>query len=199
VSTTAPTTRRPVAIAILLLVTGAVGLYASFRLVLDEFQKYENPQAVLSCDVSPFVNCSNVMASAQGHLFGFPNPLLGLMGFVAPIAVGVALLAGIRGSRWFWVAFYAGLFLAWVFVTWLFSQTVWFIGYLCPWCMLVWSMTIPLFWVFTIWNMARGTFGPGAQRIGKTLLPFCWAFPLANYLVIAVSILIVFPTVLSTL
>ncbi|WP_260855807.1 vitamin K epoxide reductase family protein [Curtobacterium sp. 9128] len=198
-TTTAPTTRRPVAIAILLLVTGAVGLYAAFRLVLDEFAKYENPKAVLSCDVSPFVNCSNVMASAQGHLFGFPNPLLGLMGFVAPIAVGVALLAGIRGAKWFWLAFNAGLFLAWVFVTWLFTQTVWFIGYLCPWCMLVWSMTIPLFWVFTIWNMSRGTFGPRAERLGRTLLPFCWAIPLANYLFIAVVILIEFPTVLSTL
>jgi uncharacterized membrane protein len=199
VTTTAPTTRRPVAIAILLLVTGVVALYAAFRLVLDEFAKYENPKAVLSCDVSPFVNCSDVMTSAQGHLLGFPNPLIGVMGFVAPIAVGVVLLAGFRGTRWFWVVFNAGVFLAWVFVTWLFTQTVWFIGALCPWCMLVWSMTIPMFWVFTIWNLARGTFGTGGRRVGKALLPFCWAFPLANYLFIVVTILIKFPTVLSFL
>ncbi|WP_413602399.1 vitamin K epoxide reductase family protein [Curtobacterium sp. Curtsp57] len=196
-STTAPTTRRPVAIAILLLVTGAVGLYGAFALTIDEFKKYANPDTVLSCDVNPFISCSDVMASWQGHLLGFPNPLLGLMGFVAPIAVAVVMLAGFRGSRWFWVAFNAGVFLAWVFVTWLFTQTVWFIGALCPWCMLVWSMTIPMFWVFTIWNMSRGTFGPGARRVGKALLPFCWAFPLANYLLIVVVIIIKFPTVLS--
>ncbi|MCJ1715999.1 vitamin K epoxide reductase family protein [Microbacterium sp. M1A1_1b] len=198
-TTTAPTTRRPVAIAVLLLVTGAVALYAAFRLVLDEFAKYEHPKAVLSCDINPFINCSDVMTSPQGHLFGFPNPLLGLMGFVAPIAVGVLLLAGGRASRWFLVTFNVGLFLAWVFVTWLFTQTVWSIGALCPWCMLVWAMTIPLFWVFTIWNAARGSFGPGAQRVGRALLPFCWAFPLANYVVIALTILIMFPTVLSVL
>ena len=184
---------------VFLLITGAVGLYGAFRLVIDEFEKYAHPQAVLSCDVNPFINCSDVMASWQGHLLGFPNPLLGVMGFVAPIAVAVMLLAGFRnGSRWFWIAFNAGVFLAWVFVTWLFTQTVWFIGALGPWCMLVWSMTIPMFWVFTIWNAAQGRFGAGAQRLGRTLLPFCWAFPLANYLFIAVSILIVFPRVLSS-
>jgi uncharacterized membrane protein len=201
VSSTPVAPRRPVAVAILLLVTGVVGLYAAFRLVLDEFEKYENPKAVLTCDVSPFVNCSNVMASAQGHLFGFPNPLLGLVGFVAPIAVGVVLLAGFRGTTWFWTLFNSGLLLAWVFVTWLFTQTVWSIGYLCPWCMLVWAMTIPLFWLFTIWNLAKGNlpFGARGRRIGRALLPFCWAFPLANYLFIAVVILVEFPTVLTTL
>ena len=95
------------------------------------------------------------------------------------------------------MAFNAGLLVAWVFVTWLFTQTVWSIGALCPWCMLVWAMTIPMFWVFTIWNMSRGTFGPRARRVGRALLPFCWAFPLANYLVIAVTILIMFPRVLD--
>ncbi|EYT63496.1 membrane protein [Curtobacterium flaccumfaciens UCD-AKU] len=194
----APAPRRPIAMAVFLLVTGLVGLYAAFQLVLDEFAKYENPKAVLSCDVNPFINCSDVMASWQGHLFGFPNPLLGVMGFVAPIAVAVLMLAGFRnGSRWFWIAFNAGVFLAWVFVTWLFTQTVFVIGALCPWCMLVWSMTIPMFWVFTIWNMAQGRFGAGAQRVGRTLLPFCWTFPLANYLVIIVTIIIMFPAVLT--
>lgn len=181
----------------LLLVTGVVALYAAFRLVLDEFAKYENPKAVLSCDVNPFINCSDVMTSAQGHLFGFPNPLLGLMGFVAPIAVGVVLLTGSRATRSFLVTFNVGVFLAWVFVTWLFTQTVWFIGALCPWCMLVWAMVIPMFWLFTIWNLSRGSFGAGAQRVGRALLPFCWAFPLANYVFIAVTILIMFPRVLD--
>ncbi|MBO9039188.1 vitamin K epoxide reductase family protein [Curtobacterium flaccumfaciens pv. flaccumfaciens] len=185
--------------AVFLLVTGIVGLFGSFRLVLDEFTKYENPKAVLSCDVNPFINCSDVMASWQGHLFGFPNPLLGVMGFVAPIAVAVLLLAGFRnGSRWFWITFNTGVFLAWVFVTWLFTQTVFVIGALCPWCMLVWSMTIPMFWVFTIWNMAQGRFGAGAQRVGRSLLPFSWAFALANYLIIIVTIIIKFPAVLTS-
>jgi uncharacterized membrane protein len=202
VTTRALPTRPPYAIAVFLIVTGAVGLYGAFSLVLDEFAKYADPNKQLSCDVSVFVSCSDVMASWQGHLFGFPNPLLGVMGFVAPVAVGVMLLSGaVIRARGFWTAFNVGVLLAWVFVTWLFTQTVWIIGALCPWCMLVWSMTIPMFWVFTIWNLSRGNlpFGSAAQRLGRTLLPYSWAFVLANYVGIVLVILVKFPTLLQSL
>jgi uncharacterized membrane protein len=158
---------------------------------------------VLRCDVNPFISCSDVMKSWQGHLFGFPNPLIGVMGFVAPIAIGVLLLTGaVITSRWTWFAFNAGLFLAWVFVTWLFTQTVWSIGALCPWCMLVWSMTIPLFWVFTGWNLSRGNMpfrGEGARRVGRVWLQYSWAIVLANYLFIVLVILVMFPTLKTLL
>jgi uncharacterized membrane protein len=193
VSTSPVQVRKPIAMAVFLIVTGVVGLYGAFSLVLDEFKVAADANTKLSCDVNPFISCSDVMKSWQGHLFGFPNPVLGVMGFVAPIAVGVMLLAGLAAAKWFWVAFNAGLFLAWVFVTWLFTQTVWSIGALCPWCMLVWSMTIPLFWIFTCWNMARGTFGDGAQRVGRALLPYSWAIVLANYVFIVLTILVMFP------
>ena len=194
------TTRRArFAIALLLIVTGLTGLYGSFQLVLDEFIKYEHPTKALTCDVSVFLSCSNVMTSWQGHLLGFPNPLLGMMGFVAPAAVGVAMLAGFRSTKWFSTLFNAGLFAAWLLVTWLFTQALWSIGYLCLWCMLVWSVTIPLFWVSSIWHTATGVYGRRAARIGQTLLPYSWAFVLTNYAVIIVSILAVFPTVLAAL
>ncbi|WP_245631505.1 vitamin K epoxide reductase family protein [Curtobacterium ammoniigenes] len=194
--------RRPWGMAVFLVVTGFVGLYGAFSLVLDEFTKAAHPHAVLHCDVNPFISCSDVMASWQGHLFGFPNPVIGVMGFVAPIAVGVMLLSGgILRARGFWAAFNAGVFLAWVFITWLFTQTVWAIGALCPWCMLVWSMTIPMFWILTLWNLRRGhlPFGAGARRLGETLWPYGWAFVLANYLIIALVIVVHFPNLLPTL
>jgi hypothetical protein len=52
--------------------------------------------------------------------------------------------------------------------------------------------------VFTIWNAAQGRFGTGVQRVGRSLLPFSWAFALANYLVIIVTIIIKFPAVLTS-
>ncbi|MER3394118.1 MAG: vitamin K epoxide reductase family protein, partial [Microcella pacifica] len=75
---------------------------------------------MLNCDVNPLVSCGTVMTSPEASLFGFPNPLLGVAGLVAPIAVGVALLAGARFARWFWALFLGGVTLAWVFVMWLF-------------------------------------------------------------------------------
>jgi uncharacterized membrane protein len=193
--------RPPVAMAVFLLVTGIGGLYGAFRLVVDEYQLLEHPKQSLGCDVNPFISCSNVMSSHQAHLFGFPNPILGVAGFVAPIAVALMMFAGLVAARWFWTAFNAGVFLAWVFVTWLFTQTVWSIGALCPWCMLVWSMTIPMFWVFTCWNLARGNlpFGERGRRIGRAVLPFSWILVLANYAVIVVSILVMFPNLRASL
>jgi uncharacterized membrane protein len=193
--------RPPFAMAVFLLVTGIGGLFGAFKLVVDEYQLLEHPKQNLGCDVNPFISCSNVMNSPQAHLLGFPNPILGVTGFVAPIAVAVMMLAGLVAARWFWTAFNAGVFLAWVFVTWLFTQTVWFIGALCPWCMLVWAMTIPMFWIFTSWNLARGglPFGERGRRIGAAVLPYAWLIVLANYAVIAVVILVKFPTVRTLL
>lgn len=188
--------------AVFLLVTGFVGLYGAFSLVLDEFTKASNPHAVLHCDVNPFISCSDVMASWQGHLFGFPNPVIGVMGFVAPIAVGVMLLSGgVIRARGFWTAFNAGVFLAWVFIMWLFTQTVWAIGALCPWCMLVWSMTIPMFWILALWSLRHGylPFGPRVARVADIVWPYGWAIVLANYLFIALVIVVHFPNLLPTL
>lgn len=199
---TLPTGRTPVVTALLLIVAGAVGLVGAFALTIDKFTLLENPTEALGCDVNPFVGCSPVINSWQASLFGFPNPILGLIGFVAPIAVGVALLAGARFARWFWIAFTAGTFLAWVFITWLFTQTVFVIGALCPWCMLVWSVTIPLFWVFTAWGLARGVTAPAGSAVQRTaarLLPYSWVLPVVNYIVVATVIVVRFPLLLPTL
>lgn len=187
--------------AILLIFAGIVGFFGSFQLVVEKYQLLEHPKQALGCDINPFVSCSTVIDSWQAHLFGFPNPILGVAGFVAPIAVGISLLAGAKFARWYWIAFNVGLFLAWVFVTWLFTQTVFVIGSLCPWCMLVWSVTIPMFWVFTVWNLANGKLTTNAtlQRRMRAFLPYSWILPVANYFVIVVIILTHFPTLLTVL
>jgi uncharacterized membrane protein len=201
-SRTLPTGRTPAVTAVLLVVAGVVGLIGSFALTLDKFRLLENPTEALGCDVNPFVGCSPVINSWQASLFGFPNPILGLVGFMAPVVIGVSLLAGARFARWFWIAFTAGTFLAWVFITWLFTQTVFVIGALCPWCMLVWSVTIPLFWVTTVWGLARGVTAPagsGVQRLAARLLPYSWVLPAVNYIVVVTVIVVQFPLLLSTL
>jgi uncharacterized membrane protein len=195
------TGKKPALTAILLILAGVVGFYGSFMLVVEKYDLLEHPKKALGCDINPFVSCTTVIDSWQSHLFGFPNPILGVAGFVAPIAVGISLLAGARFARWYWIAFNAGLFAAWIFVTWLFTQTVFAIGALCPWCMLVWSATIPLFWIFTVWNAAGGrlTSNETVVRGMRAFLPFSWVVALINYLVIVIVILIHFPLLLSAL
>lgn len=178
--------RRPLAFAILLIVTGAIGWYASFALTLDKFAVLENPEADLDCNLSVIVQCGVNLGSWQGAVFGFPNPIIGLGGFVAPIAVGVALLAGATFARWFWIVFNAGVLGAFGFILWLSYQSIFNLGTLCPWCMLVWSMVIPMFWTLTLRNAREGVFGAGLVRIGSLLYGWVPAITLAGYLIIAI-------------
>ena len=173
---TTDTPRPPIALAIFLVVAGALGWWAAFSLTVDKFILLQDPDAELGCNISLLVQCGKNLGSAQGAVFGFPNPLIGLGGFVAPIAVGVSLLAGARFARWFWIAFNVGLAGALAFVIWLISQSFFVLGTLCPWCMLVWSVTIPLFWVVTLRNLAEGVYGDGAVRVGTALRS--WQIPI---------------------
>ncbi|WP_395638512.1 vitamin K epoxide reductase family protein [Pseudolysinimonas sp.] len=177
--------RLPVAFAIFLIVAGILGWWAAFSLTVDKFLLLQNPQADLDCNFSLIVQCGKNLDSWQGAVLGFPNPILGLGGFVAPIAVGVGLLAGARFARWFWIAFNVGLAGALAFVIWLISQSIFVLGTLCPWCMLVWSVTIPLFWVVTARNLAEGAFGDRLVAAGKWLRS--WAIPvtIVSYVVVA--------------
>jgi uncharacterized membrane protein len=196
--TDAVATRRPRGLAVFLIVTGAIGWTASLILTIERIHKLMNPDAVLSCDVNPFISCGALFDQWQAALLGFPNPLLGVAGFVAPMAVGVGLLAGARFDAWFWRLFTAGVFGAWVFVTWLYTQSVFVIGVLCPYCMIVWAVTIPMFWYLLAWGLKRGIlFGPGPSGLGARVFPFVWIVVLANYAVIVLTILVQFPLLLT--
>lgn len=198
--TDAPAERRPIAFAFFLLITGVVGWVASVALLIERIHKLQNPDAVLSCDVSPFISCGALFDEWQAALLGFPNPILGVAGFVAPIAVAVGLLAGARFDRWFWRIFAVGVFGAWLFVTWLFTQSVFAIGVLCPYCMVVWAATIFMWWYLLAWGLKHGVlFGDRTRAFGEKLFPFAWVIVLANFAVIVLTILVQFPLLFATL
>ncbi|HOT33714.1 MAG TPA: vitamin K epoxide reductase family protein [Rhodoglobus sp.] len=184
--TDAAAPRRSLSLAIVLIVTGAVGWYAALALTLDKLAVLANPEADLDCNFSVIVQCGKNLGSWQGAILGFPNPIIGLGGFVAPIAVGVALLAGATFARWFWIAFNVGVAGAFAFCLWLAYQSIFNLGTLCPWCMLVWSMVIPMFWTLTLFNAREGRFGSGLVRLGDRLYGWVPVITLAGYLIIAI-------------
>ena len=145
--------RPPLSVSIVLAVTGALGLLASFALTVEKFVTLTNPTAALSCDFSLLVQCGKNLASPEGSVLGFPNPLIGIAGYATVIAVSAGLLAGARYARWFWLLLNAGLLGAIAFVGWLISVSIFTLGTLCPWCMLVWAVTIPLFLTVTLHNV----------------------------------------------
>jgi uncharacterized membrane protein len=134
--------------ALLLIVTGAVGLLASFVLSVDKVQQLQDKIAgndsAFACDLSPWISCSGVMASPQSEAFGFPNSFIGIVGFAVVLTLGVVWL-GAPVKVWIWGGLQAGTVFGIAFVTWLQFQSIYSIGKLCPYCMVVWAVMIPLF------------------------------------------------------
>ncbi|MCR2800995.1 vitamin K epoxide reductase family protein [Microbacterium sp. zg-Y818] len=178
-----PDTRseRPTALAVWLIVAGAIGWWAAFSLTMERFALLADPEAIATCDFSLLVQCTANLESAQGSIFGFPNPIIGLAGWVAPIVVGFALLAGARFARWFWWCFWAGTAFAFGFVLWLIGQSVFALGTLCPWCMVTWAVTIPTFYAVTVHALRISGVG-WARR----LAPWVPLMAILTYAVVAV-------------
>ena len=130
----------------ILTVGSAIALLAAFTLMRDEIEILKDPDYDPACNFSILMSCKSVMLSEQGAVFGFPNPLLGIIGFSLLLAIGVAAAAGTRFPRWYWVGTLAGLVFAFGMVNWFAYQAIFVMGVLCPWCMVVWAMTVPMFW-----------------------------------------------------
>lgn len=179
---------RPTALAVWLVIAGAIGWWAAFSLTMERFHQLTNPGDAASCDFNPLVQCSANLASWQGSVFGFPNPILGLAGWMAPIVVGVALLAGARFARWFWLLFELGLTFAFVFVIWLISQSIFVLGTLCPWCMVTWVVTIPTYYAVTLHVLRSGLLPAPAsfRRSAAKLMGWVPVLTVVSYAIIAV-------------
>ena len=137
----------------LLIGAGLIGLAAAIVLLVEKLELLVNPDYIPTCDVSPILSCGSVMTTPQAEAFGIPNPIIGIAGFAAVAVVGGAVLAGSGFRRWFWVGAQVGVTFAVVFVHWLIYQSLYVIGALCPYCMVVWAVTIPIFWYTTVYNL----------------------------------------------
>jgi uncharacterized membrane protein len=137
----------------LLVIAGLIGLICAFIIMYEKLELMQNPHYTPSCNLNPIISCGSVMASNQAHAFGFPNPIIGLIAFPVVMASGVVLLGGATLKRWYWLGLQAGSLFGVLFVHWLFYQSVYNIHALCPYCMVVWVMTISIFWYTTLYNL----------------------------------------------
>ncbi|BCW78951.1 MULTISPECIES: vitamin K epoxide reductase family protein [Micrococcaceae] len=151
----------------LLVITGIVGWLASGTLVLEKLEVLKDPNHTTVCDVNPWISCGQVMQTWQSSLFGFPNMFIGIVAFAITITVGMALLSGATFARWYWLGLQVGVTLGFAFVVWLWSQALYAIHILCPFCMIVWAAMIPLFVWTTIRNITAGVIPmpAGAARV----------------------------------
>lgn len=185
----------PVWLGAVLIVTGLAGLLGAFSLSVERIELLLNPEAALSCDLNPFLSCSGAMESEQGRLFGFPNPFLGLMAFPAPILMGVLTLGRVAMPRWVWTAFSVGVLGGLVFVLWLAQQSIFVLGFVCPWCFLVWMAMYAM--AFTLWTWAFGAGAlpapAGLRRTAARFSSWGWVLSLALAVIVVLTIMVVLP------
>jgi uncharacterized membrane protein len=176
------------AFALMLVLTGAAGLLASWIITLDKFKLLENPAFVPGCSLNPVVSCGSVMKSAQAAVFGFPNPMLGLVAYGIVICVGMSLLAGAVFPGWYWLAFEAGCLFGIGFVSWLQFESLYRINALCLWCCLAWIATIIMFWYVTSFNVLNG-FLPAPDALKAFLSEFTWVLPVLHIGIVGMLVL----------
>ena len=143
-------------LALLLTIGGAVGLLAASVLLIEKIALLEDPDYVPTCSFNPILSCGSVMTSSQAEAFGFPNPIIGIASFAVVVTTGAAMLGGASMRRWYWLGLQLGATFGVVFVHWLVFQSLYRIGALCPYCMVVWVVTIPIFLYVTLHNLRSG-------------------------------------------
>jgi uncharacterized membrane protein len=149
-----------------LVIGGLIGLAAAFIIMVEKIHLMEDPAFIPNCDLNPVISCGSVMKSDQSHAFGFPNPLIGLMAFPVVIATGLLLLTRTALKRWWMIGLQLGTIFGLAFVHWLFFQSTYRIGALCPYCIAVWIVTISAFWYTLLYNLQSGNIKVSARLIG---------------------------------
>jgi uncharacterized membrane protein len=176
------------AFGVLLVITGLLGVFASGIITMDKFHLLEDPSYKPACSLNPIFSCVSIMQSDQASVFGFPNPLLGLVTYGIVVCVGMSVIAGARFPRWYWLTFNAGTLFGVGFCTWLMVQSLYEINRLCLWCMLAWTVTILMFWYVTSFNVRNG-FLPAPKGLRNFFAEFTWAVPVLHLGIVAILIL----------
>ena len=128
-----------------MLVSSFLSLYASLVLSIDAIKIAASPSDPLSCNINAVLSCGKVASSWQSQLLGFPNSFIGLMTEPVVITVAIAGLGLVTFPRWFMRAAHLVYGAGLIFALWLLSQSLFVIGSLCPWCLLVTVSTITVF------------------------------------------------------
>ncbi|MDF2825543.1 MAG: hypothetical protein K0R68_2951 [Mycobacterium sp.] len=181
--------------ALWVLIAGIIGLAAAATLTIEKIELLLDPSYVPSCSINPVLSCGSVMITPQASVFGFPNMLIGLVGFSVVIVSGVLAVAKVRLPQWYWVGLAVGNALGVVFVHYLIFQSLYRIGALCPYCMVVWTIMIPLF-VVTASIALRPLAGNGVLRV---LYQWRWSLVALWFTTILLMILVRFWNYWSTL
>ena len=187
-STRSRTFRPGRGLAVFWIVVAALAWVVSFLLYLEYVGQLTDAEPLISCELSVLVTCGPNLLSPGGNLLGFSNSIIGIVLFLGPIYAGISALASPVGMRaWYWRVFSVFVLGGFLLVHLFAYRSVFEYGSLCPWCMVVWLMTIPLFWSTLGWTLREGIWGRNGRSLGRVILSWAPLIIVANYALIAVT------------
>ena len=173
-----------------LLIGALVGWIASLNLTVDKMYLLEHPDAELACDINPLISCGNVMMTWQAEALGIPNMAIGLGGFAIMGVLGAVMLSGAALPAWMHWARLGGMALALGYVHFLAYSAIFGIRSLCPWCMVVWAVTAPMFFATLARAVESGDL-PLPRPLAGVLRRWVW-LTIIWYLLVIIVIAVAF-------
>lgn len=189
--------RVPAPSAWWVLIAGVIGLVSSATLTVEKIDLLANSSYVPSCNINPILSCGSVMVTPQASAFGFPNPLLGVAGFTVVVVAGVLAVAKVSLPQWFWIGLTVGILSGAVLVHWLIFQSLYRIGALCPYCLVVWAVTVTLL-VVVLSIVFRGSLDDSGALV-RVLFQWRWSIVVLWFTAVFLLIMVRFWDYWSTL
>jgi uncharacterized membrane protein len=151
----------------LLIIGGAIALFASFILTHDTLSIDKNPHFIPSCNLNPVLSCGDVITAKGDTILGLPYPFYGIAVFAVLIALGASLLAGAKFKKWYWQTYEALLALGTIGAYYLLFKSMYTIHALCPFCLSVDVATTTIFWYSTLYVIDNKTINLKGKRSKK--------------------------------
>lgn len=182
----------PRAFSLLMILVGVCGVFASVELLRAEKQLLLDSSTPLTCDINPLIGCSTFLGSPQNELFfGTSNAVFGLAFFTGIFALGMVLVSGGKMGRWLWLGLDGLMVLATAWLVWFQWTSITVERALCPYCLLVWTVTIPL--IINTWaRSAQAGHMRLPGRCADLLLRGRWYIVAAVYSMLIAIIIVAF-------
>lgn len=183
---------------IVVFVCSLVALGSSLALIHAEITHLQSPNTLAACDINALFGCGSSITSPEAHLvFGLPNAVIGVMAFALLSLISLLIGAAVTLPRWLWWALSLGSLGALGWVGYFVYLSLTEFSSLCPYCTVVWAMTIAIA-VFTLsYANARGYLP--LVGLGTHVWNFRWLYTFALWVVVVIAVLIGLPSQVASL
>ena len=147
------------------------GIAASFWQLLEKLALLKNHDIVLSCNLNSVFSCSNILNAPQSSVFGFPNPIIGLIMFTFFLTIAIFGLTGAKIIKKFAYTIQGLALFMLGFTLWLFYMNTYSSKAICIFCLFNGTAVVIINAV-----MLRHNFGDKLKRrIARGADLFAWA------------------------